>query len=830
MIQLTESAKSAAKKITVEPNLIFRIVKYDKIFGSAEISEYIRIGDPDLYIGDYPGWDSWVIGGVRAIQNQSNYISYNAGGGTSTNIVQKLAPDRKEGTTITSMVVTLIDKNEEISQLISPGFQLDDVLGADVQVWMGFKGTGYPEDYEIIFRGIINDIDSGPGYVNFLLSSVEDKKRRALVIEATTEITANIPLGPLASVSVLDASIFSTAINGPSGTPDTSISRTFIIDEEVFSYTGILGNTLTGITRGLYGTVEATHASGDEIRRGFRLQGNGIDLALKIMLSGWGGNFVEDVDVKHLNMISPTQQRQNSVFFHRTNVFKEFGITAGDYISVSGATIPANNFTNKEIIDVQVTDDGSFVTVDGVSLNDELDSPGTASFRSKYDTLGIGLRMTPAEVDVTQHEYLRNYFLSGYTFDFRDLFDVSVAKNLIDDEIYTSMACFSIPRQGRSSVTYSIGPIGGQIPQTLNLNNVLNTNGLRLKRSLASNFTNVVKYAYDHDVVNDEFVRARSFRSQTSLNRIPVLDKVLAINSKGLRSGGGEALIENSADRLLSRYQFGAEHIVGVKVLFGLGYTLEIGDVILVDYGSLKLTDYDTGDRAGGLKYMEVINKSLNIKTADVSIDLVNTSFGLGDRFATVAPGSIIDSGSVNNKLFLKKSYGTGEFEQETYKWVDYIGEKILVHSEDWAVEYETTLLAVDTINVAILIDPALPFVPLDGYIVDAPFYPLSSDTSENINWKTPHAFLSATVPIVSAVSQTRFTVSPSDFARIFVDSLIRINDINYTQESPEAYVTVKHIATFEIEIDTPTGFTINNTHYAKLLAFADGGQSYRLI
>ena len=830
MIRLTENAQAAADKINVEPNLIFRIPKYDKIFGSAEISEYIRIGDPDLYIGSYPGWDSWVIGGVRAIQNQSQYMSYTAGGGTSTNLVQKLAPDRKEGTTITSMVVTLIDKNEEISRLISPGFDLDDILGADTEIWLGFKGTGYPEDYEIIFRGIVNDIDSGPGYVNFLLSSVEDKKRRALVVEATTELAAAIPLGPLASIQVLDGSIFSNAVLGPDGSPDPSISRTFIINDEIFSYTSVSGNVLSGITRGLYDSVQTVHDVGDDVKRGFRLQGNGIDLALKIMLSGWQGPFVEGVDIKHLNRIAPAIPRTNAVFFQRKNVLKEFGLTVGDFVSVTGATNPANNFTNKEIVEIQVTDDGSFVTVDDVSLVDELDSPGTASFRSKYDTLNIGLKMSPAEVDVEQHEYLRDFFLSGYTFDLRDLFEVNVAKTLIDDQIYTSMACFSIPRKGRSSITYSIGPIGGQVARRLDLDTVTNAGSLKVKRSLASNFTNVVRYAYDYDVVEGEFKKSKSFRSLSSQSRIPVLDKVLAIDAKGLRSGGGEALIEASADRLLSRYQFGAEHISGAKLVFGFGYPIEIGDVVLVDYAALKLTDSDTGDRAGGQKYMEVINKTLNVKTADVSVDLVNTSFGLGDRFATVGPSSIVDSGSTTTKLNLKKSYGTGEFEVETYKWVDYIGEKILVHSEDWSQEAETTLLAIDSINVAILVSPALPFAPVDGYIIDAPFYPASSDPNENINWKLPHAFLSATVQIVSAVSQTRFAVSASDFPKFAVGSLVRLNNIDYSQESPEAEIINVYPGTFEIEMDTPSGFTINNTHFAKLMAFADGGQSYRLI
>lgn len=825
MIRLTENARAASQKVTVQPNIVFKLTKYDKIFGSAEISEYIRIGDPDLEIGN-----EWVIGGVRAIQEQSPYISFNTGGGTTTALSQKLAPDRKEGTTVTAMVVSLIDKNEEISRLISPGFELEDVLGTECEVWVGFKDTAYPEDYTVVFRGLVNDIDAGPGYVNFMLSAVEDKKRRAILIESVTELANSIPLGPITTVDVVDASEFILPVNGPDGNLDTNCSGVFKIKDELFSYTGISGNQLTGVTRAILGTGQAAHDAGTEVKRGVRIQGNAMDVALKIMLSGWQGPFVEDVEIKHFNRISAFDPRPDVIFFERLDVNKVYGVTVGDFITTTGATNPSNNVTLQEIIAVEVTDDGSFVTIPGGSLVDEVDSPGMASFRSKYDSFPIGLRMSPFEVDVEQHEYLKNTFLTGRVIDIWDGFEILNSKDFLDIECYAPTASFSIPRQGRASVTYSIGPIGGQEIKTIDINNVINASNLRLKRSLSTNFANTIKYAYDHDPIENEYRKVQTFSSSQSKSKIPIGDKVLNIESKGLRTGAGAAQISNDANRLLQRYQFGAEYINGIEMIFGEGLPLEIGDVVLVDYASLKLTDTISGNRSGGTKFMEVLNANKNFRTGKVQIDLVNTSFASGDRYASISPSSLIGPSATNIRLPLKRSFGTGQFENEASKWEDYVGQKILVHAPDFSYEHETTIVAFSTSPMALLCDPALPIIPAENDIIDLVNYPTSTDATENQTVKLLHAYLSATVPITAGISQTVFEVAPSDIGKFSVGSLILINNIDFSNESPEAEITDVDTILNRITIDTPTGFTINSTHEARLLSFADGGQSYRFI
>ena len=825
MIQLTQNAKDASKKITLTPTIIFEIAGYANLFTSASISEYIRIGDPGLEIGD-----SWVIGGVRLIDGQSTYMSFGSGGGTTTKIQQKISPDRAQGSSISAMVISLIDKNEEISRLISPGFELADVLGRDATVSIGFIETSYPEDYNFIFRAMISDIESGPGYVSFLLASAEDKKRRPLVTRGTSELSGAMGAGAITGFTVADGSIFPQVVNGPNGSPDSQIGYLARIDDELFNYTTVIGNNISGVTRAYLGTTAVTHDNLADVSKGLRLQGNGIDLALKIMLSGWNGYFITGLPISILNNISISEPIDNAIFFESINIVDKYGLSEGDWITVSGAISGSNNFTMRQIVDIDATNDGSYVIVDGAPLVSEFLSTATASFRSKYDSFGVGLKMTPAEVDIQRHEFIRDTFLTTFNFDF-SAFDISVTKDFIEKELYLPMACFSIPRQGKSSVSYTIGPISANFIPTLDIDNVKNANALKVKRSIASNFSNTIQYEYDHDLLSDKFARVKDFASTESKTRIPVGDKTLKIQSKGMKTSlSAESLSTLASERLLGRYKFGAEFVNGVQLLYGDGYPIEIGDIVLVDYSSLKLTDFNTGDRDGEKKYMEVINKTLDNKTGEVSLDLVNTSFELTDRYGVISPSSKIGTGSTTTKLVLTKSWGTKSYDSETEKWEDYINQPITVHSADWSFQETTVLKALGTSPDAMIVFPALSVAPSSGYIIDIDDYPTSTDKDENATLKAIHAFFSPMVNVVTGVTQSKFTVSPTDFPKFLLGGIVRLNNFSYSDYSPEGEIIGLNPGTFEIEIDVATGFTINNTHEIKLIGFADGGYSYRYI
>jgi hypothetical protein len=825
MIDLTPNARAAAQKISTTPTIVFKINGYDKIFTSAGINEYIRIGDEGLEIGD-----DWVIGGVRLIKNQSTYMSFGSGGGSTTRISQKLQPDRAQGTSISNMTISLIDKNEEISRLISPGFELEEIIGRDCVVSVGFLETSYPEDYDVIFRGIISDVDAGAGYVNLLLSSADEKRRRPLFDNDTTDLNGAITNGPLTSLSLLDASTFPQVVNGPDGQPDPAIEFLAQIDDEIFKYETVSGNDLQNVTRAYLNTVADSHDDQAEVSKGVRLQGNGIDLALKLMLSGWNDYFVNAVPATYFNNIGVGQPQQNAIFFEGIDVIEEYGITPGDWITSASAIFPENVFTMRQIVEVDKTNDGSFVIVDGAQLVDEFNSQALISFRSKYDSLGIGLKMTPAEVDVARHEFIRDTFLSTFTFDFTE-FNIEVTKDFIERELFLPMAVFSVPRSGRTSATYTIGPIASNFIQTLDVSNVQNAKDLKVRRSIVSNFFNKIEFKYDHEYLEDKYRRVRSFVSEESQLRIPTGDKKMSIASRGMRTDLAATLLSNlSSERLLARYRFGAEFIQGVKLIYGIGYPIEISDIVLVDYASLKLTDASTGNRQGIKKYMEVINKTIDNKTGETSFDLLNTAFEFNDRYGVISPSSKIDADSGVDRLRLKKSWGTKSFQNEVKKWEDYVGFPIIVHSPDWSFVEESEIVALGTFPDSMLIDPPLSVAPSEDWIVDVPLYPTDTNPNTNASLKAQHAFFSPNVPVLFATSQIRFEVAAADFPKFRVGAVVRLNNFDYTDYSPEAEVIAVFPGTNEIEIDTPTGFTINNTHEVKLIGFADGGYSYRYI
>ena len=63
--------------------------------------------------------------------------------------------------------------------------------------------------------------------------------------------------------SGINASVTTLTMASASSFPS---SGTVIINQEIITYTGVSGNTLTGLTRGASGTTAAVHSSGDEVR------------------------------------------------------------------------------------------------------------------------------------------------------------------------------------------------------------------------------------------------------------------------------------------------------------------------------------------------------------------------------------------------------------------------------------------------------------------------------------------------------------------------------------------------------------------------------------
>jgi len=717
---ITKNARIKAERNNISPNLVFKIDGLDTLYGLQIIKKYIRIGDPGLFIGS-----DWVIGGLRSASDQVTNITFE---GTTTQINQKLDPDKASGATISTMDIALIDIDGSVSDLVSPGVELPDILGRKAKVFLGFADTAWPEDYITIFRGIIDQVDVGTAKMTFKLSHPDQKKRQDIFVKGDTELNGAID-NVVTTITVDSTADFFSRVLGPDGVSyDSNIKYGVRIDDEIIFFTGKTGTTFTGCTRGALGTTAASHSDNAAVSSFYNLTGNSIDLALKLYFSGRQGPWVEDIEVKHINQLGDLSFIQNALFFDGVDIQNEYGISINDYVTITGATNGANDVTRTVDL-IEKTDEGSYLILSGANLISENDSPAEVSFRSQYDTLADGLRFDGDEVDVVEHERIKRIFLSSHEQDFR-LKDTIQGKDFIEEQILFPAAAYSLPRKSQSSLGYHIGPIPGVDPKIFTSANAKNASQVKISRSINKNFYNTIVYRYDESLLEDaKFTGGYITTDATSKTEIPVGTRALVITAKGMRSTlSALNLATTAAARRLKRYKRGAEYISQFEVLYGDSYNIEIGDIIIIDTSDLKMLDTKLATRSGDPKLYEIINKTFDIKTGGVKLELVDTNYSTNTRYCLISPSSRIETGGTTTKFKLKVDTNNPYGIDEGKKWSRYIGATIRVRSDDFTTRNDTsTILSVS--GNTITLDSALSFTPQDNDTMTFSVYDDSNDT-----------------------------------------------------------------------------------------------------
>lgn len=720
---LSTRAQQQASKIVKQPNIVLCIDGVDTCYGSAKILEIIKIGDPGLLIDG-----SWLIGGFREMENSLTAVDIDK---STSSIKQQLEIDKGRGSSISSMEIGLIDFDEAITRLVSPGVVVDDILGRKAIVYLGFAdNTSFPEDYITIFRGIIDDVKSEQGIIKLNIAHPDQKKRQLIYARSETTLDGAITSGDT-TLTVLDTSNFFLRVNGPNGSPDTSFTSYIRIDDEIISYTGKTATTFTGCSRGQLGTIAAAHDDEAQVDSYYRLQGNSIDLALKIMLSGWQGYYKTGATLTNFVTVGDLSSVANAIFFRDQNIEREYGLTVGDWITTTGASNGANNVTMKEILDIVVDDYGSYLIADGVSFVTELDSAATISFRSQYDSLPNGLKMSPDEVDVYEHLRVQRLFLSSFDYDFYLKDTIENAGEFIEQQIYKPAGAYSLPRKAQSSVGYFIGPLPSASTITLNDRNVTKPDTLKMRRTINKNFFNTIVYRYEVDPLEDKHLRGRITQSATSLNQIPVGTRALVIEADGMRQsllGGANALA--ASNRRIDRYQFGSEFLEGVNITYEYGFNIEIGDVIILDGSRLNLIDTVSGTRGKPAKFFEIINKTLNIKTGGVVLDILDTGFDGFQKYALIGPSSRIKVGLSQTQFIIEQAYPSVYGAAEHKKWSRFTEARVKVRSADFTTRFAQSFIANISGNT-ITVDSALGFTPQAGDIMELADHDFTGVTEE---------------------------------------------------------------------------------------------------
>lgn len=724
-LTLTDQALSALRSTSKEPNIVVKIDGVSKIIGASLVKKYVRIGDPDLIIGD-PDADpnAFWIGGLNPVALQDNILTLN---GTSTQIQQSLDIDKGESNSISNMSLALMSADGFAIQLISPGVLVPDIIGRKIVVYYGFSSTAWPEDYLTIFRGRVSDVTADAGKVTLQINSPDDQKRTNIFKKYEAKLVGAINASTT-TITCDDLSQFLVKVQGPDLSYDPAFESYVRIDDEIIKYTGISGNTFTGVVRGQLGSIAASHDNEAGATAYYVLKDNGIKLALKIMSSGnvVGGvsqPFATAVPVTSINVGGP-DRFDNALYFKGVDVNDEYGLEIGDWVgAVTGSTYGGNNITRKQIVDIESGEDGDFVILGGVTFTDDLAATNIqCTFISQYATLPDGCRMSPDEIDVAEHLRLYELFLNSvqYTFYVKD--GIEDAREFLEQNVYMPMSAYSLPRKARSSVGYHIGPIPGTEIKTFDESNVKKPVGIKVKRSINKNFFNEILYQYDEDSVQDEFNTGYLAISATSKSRIKNSpNKTLIIAAKGLRTPDlGLGIAQAASLRRLKRYQFGAETFT-FQALLQDGFSVEIGDIIILDGTNLSIPDINSGTSGMKPRLLEVQNKSFQLKTGDLTFDAVDTNFNGAARYCLIGPSSRIRSGISTTQFLIEESFAARYGAYEFRKWERLTKPLVKIRSADSTTEYTTYLQAVTSNTLTV--SPALPVVPSAGMILELADY-----------------------------------------------------------------------------------------------------------
>lgn len=176
---LTERAKQLSSQTQIEPNLILTIDGYDIKFGVQIVELKVYVGQPGLEIGNF------YIGGTFGDVDSRAYISLQ---GTSDTISQQLEPDKANASSTQSIKIRLVDFNGEVTRLISPGFELDDILYRDASVYLGFKGAAFPSDCIQLFSGKIQNVLAQSGNVELTVAHPDDALKAQIFTKAETKL------------------------------------------------------------------------------------------------------------------------------------------------------------------------------------------------------------------------------------------------------------------------------------------------------------------------------------------------------------------------------------------------------------------------------------------------------------------------------------------------------------------------------------------------------------------------------------------------------------------------------------------------------------------
>lgn len=633
------------------------------------------------------------------------------------------------------------------------------------------------------------------------------------------------------------------------GANDDTVTIGLVLDgKEIVTYTNadIISTTRVRVNRGQFNTEMVEQKEGIEIKAFISLNDNPINIALKSQLSGWNGAWKENIDLRGIINTDNGDLLANTITFNNTvDLIRDYGLIQGDFVILSGSLNPSNNgvFTIADF-----TNDNRSVIVEQTGILVQENPPISgflttkAAFRSKYDVYPVtaGLGLDPDDVLVSQFEYLLNTFIK-FNYTMNIIGAENSGKTWIEQNLLKPIGGYSLTQGSRISMGLTHPPLANDLTKFLTPDNIINAKSIEVERGLNTRFFyNEILFNYDHDPIQDSFVRSLRVLDADAQDRVRQVS-VLSVDVKGLPDETlSETIMNQRAERILQRYRFSAE-TVSLEANFSVGHTIDAGDTIILkdtDPPVLNIANTETGARGISARVMEVQERTIDLSNGKTRVKLLsNNGFSLTDRYGVISPSSQIDASFTNTNSTIKivPSFGAMFGAAEYRKWKPYVGYWIKVHNTDYTDVAVCTYTQDETDPNIMYLTPALPFVPNGNYYIEFEDY-YEADVNRNDLIKATFAHLDSAATIYSGSSTNVFILDSGFSSRYLVGSVIYVQSPDGSRFSDDVKILsiVGDIVTiggiYPASGPQDLGFVPQAGDIMQLGGFKDGGASYRFI
>jgi hypothetical protein len=811
-ITQTKAARNLSTGQIISPQLILEI---DGIVGADGSNLLFSTEDvlvpltfdavPPYDFDDGHRFDSGVKG-----RNSRAFISWKK---STKSISSQLLIDKGGAGAVQNFKVELINKSGQLTELFTNGNLVEDIFGQRCDLYLNYVTGVHPQDSALLFSGVIKSIEQGHGTILIDIAHPDQFKRQELFESVSTnldgaidDVVTTIPVDSTADFTI------------PTTEQQTNGFKSYIkVNDE---YMQIVSATATdfNVLRNQLESSAATAENNDEVISHYRLTAQPIEMMLRLMLSnGDGSAYLQNYDVFSFVRTTGSGDITNAIFFQNVDVFQKFQIIAGDTISCAGATNSENNFTDRQVLDVVQTPNGSYILVDGAELKLETGTAAKISIVSQFNLWPIGLGMQPKDIDMNKVIEVKDEIDLGLPQMAIDISEETNIKEFLEKEIAMPNALYFVPT-ARVSVKFTRPPLAQEVLPELGPESIVNIENFKISRTFGKYFYNAVTYAYEYNPVKDKYEEYYGRFNIEAKDRVGLGRKSLKIEANGFRSGGEvQNIINTISRRILDRYKFGARYIKGLQVTWAIGNRIEIGDIVLLK--DIKVPDLNIGTSTLNDLLFEVSNKSTDIQNGKIKLDLIETNFSVGDRFATTSPSTNVVNSIASNSVLIEPSFTTSGAALEQDKWNDYLPCAVKLHNADYTVQQDLTLIGFNPQNEneaqfleTITINPT-------GTVMDFADYNSCTDKQ-----KLLHTFISNSTDITSGTSGTVFDCDTTD---LFVGDTIQIRRADFTESIETEIIDISGTT---VTLENDLGFTPDNTDKVESGFPSDSGFYYRFV